>query len=65
MQSVKYLKIYLDIKGRVLVANLNDTRNNVENARSIVFKLIWNSISVLMTGDFQGKGPMNQVKANF
>ena len=56
--------IYLDIKGTVLVANLQDTRNNKENARSIVFKLIWKSISVLMTGDFQGKDPMDQVKLN-
>ena len=50
------------VVARVLVANLGASKTN---QKSIVFKLQWNMVSVLMTGDFEGgitKGPMKQVK---
>ena len=56
----------LDIKTRVLVANLIEKKNNKENknAKSIVFKLEWNAVSVLMTGDFEGSNALKEVKRN-
>ena len=60
------IRCNLGIKTRVLVANLIEKNNNKENknAKSIVFKLEWNTVSVLMTGDFEGSNALKEVKRN-
>ena len=50
----------LGIESKVLVANLKDKNN--KNAKSIVVKLEWNSVSLLMTGDFEGSTALEEVK---
>ena len=68
MGTVLYLCILIydvGVIASVLVANLGASKTN---QNSIVFKLQWNMVSVLMTGDFEGgirEGPMKQVKENF
>ena len=52
---------FLDIFARTLVANLGTDRNE----KSIVFKLIYQHVSVLMTGDFQGIVSTNKVENNY